>query len=469
MKGSKSWHFNPYVRPSEKNMETSPFVTRLIPMEFGFRFDYVDNGCPYKNHTLYVREKNTDHDYLTYTIPYGTGVVEGLGELCEYEFYIKSSTGKSSKRRYVRTGKEIPSAVILDYIHPEEDAYDHTGRCPCSPSIVRLPSGDLFASIGIFVDREEFPALPTLTKTYRSKDDGATWEYAGDLLHCFNASLFVHCNKLYCLALNGDYTDLVIAVSHDEGKTWSAPVTILYGESPHRWGWHTSSMYPVEINGRLLKAIEYGHVEIRSVSRTGKEWKCADKYYDLAHHVGVLSIDKNADLMNPESWTMSELFYPEDIDPRQCIEGNIVETPKGVVNLLRTMETGLSLEMTVDISNPEKPMYNPRKITDFPLSAISKFEIKKDPVSGKYIAIGNDCRYGRKVLVMAVSEDFEQWRIAHIIEGNPDINNAFSYADFFFFGDSIYLLSRTGYNGTPNLHDTNMVTFHKVLNFRQYI
>ena len=36
-------------------------------------------------------------------------------------------------------------------------------------------------------------------------------------------------------------------------------------------------------------------------------------------------------------------------------------------------------------------------------------------------------------------------------------------------GDDIYLLSRTGYNGTPNLHDTNMVTFHKVLNFRQYI
>ena len=114
-------------------------------------------------------------------------------------------------------------------------------------------------------------------------------------------------------------------------------------------------------------------------------------------------------------------------------------------------------------------MYNPRKITDFPLSAISKFEIKKDNVSRKYIAIGNDCRYGRRVLVMAVSEDMEKWRIAHVIEGAPDENNAFSYADFFFCGDDIYLLSRTGYNGTPNLHDTNMITFHKVLNFRQYV
>jgi hypothetical protein len=84
-------------------------------------------------------------------------------------------------------------------------------------------------------------------------------------------------------------------------------------------------------------------------------------------------------------------------------------------------------------------------------------------------ALTNDCRYGRRVLVMAVSDDMDKWRIAHIIEGDPNINNAFSYADFFFSGDDIYLLSRTGYNGTPNLHDTNMVTFHKVLNFRQYI
>lgn len=469
MKGLRSWHFKPYIRPTEKEMEISPYVTRLVPMEFGFRFDYIDNGCPNEIHTLYVREKNSDNDYLTHRVPYGTGVIEGLRELCEYEFYIKSSNGKSSRLRYVKTGKEIPGAVVLDYIHPEEDAYNHTGRCPCSPSIVRLPSGNLFASVGIFVDREEFPALPILTKTYRSKDDGITWEYAGELLHCFNASLFVHRNRLYCLALNGDYTDLVIAVSDDEGETWSAPVTILYGESPHRWGWHTSSMYPVEIGDRLLKAIEYGHVEIRSAPSTGKEWVCADKYYDIAHYIGVLSVDKNADLMNPENWTVSELFYPKDIDPRQCIEGNIVEAPRGVVNLLRTMENGVSLEMTVDSLNPDNSMYNPRKITNFPLSAVSKFEIKKDTVTGKYIAIGNDCRYGRRVLVMAVSEDMEQWRIAHIIEGDPEKNNAFSYADFFFLCDDIYLLSRTGYNGTPNLHDTNMITFHKILNFRQYI
>ena len=387
----------------------------------------------------------------------------------EYEFYIESLKGNSSQRRYVKTGKEISNAVIIDYIHPQEDAYDCTGKCPCSPSLVRLPSGNLLASIGIFVDREEFPALPILTKLYRSKDNGDSWEYAGDLLHCFNASLFVHDNKLYCLALNGDYSDLVISVSKDEGATWCAPVTILYGESPHRWGWHTSSMCPAEIGDRLLKAIEYGHVEIRSNPRTGKEWVCANKYYDIAHHVGVLSIDKNADLMNPENWTMSELFYPEDIDPYQCIEGNIVDAPKGVVNLLRTMKTGISLEMTVNTSNPESTMYNPRKITNFPLSAVSKFEIKKDPVTGQYIAIGNDCRYNRQVLVMAVSKNMEDWRIAYVIEGSPDEYNAFSYADFFFLDEDIYFLSRTGYNGSASQHDTNMITFHKVLNFRKYL
>lgn len=76
-------------------------------MQFGFRFDYIDNGCPDEIHTVYVRDKNTDNEYKLYEVPYGNGIVDGLCELCEYEFYIKSSIGKQSQRRYVRTGKEV--------------------------------------------------------------------------------------------------------------------------------------------------------------------------------------------------------------------------------------------------------------------------------------------------------------------------------------------------------------------------
>ena len=46
MKGLRSWHFNPYTRPTENKMKVSPYITRLSPMQFGFRFDYIDNGCP---------------------------------------------------------------------------------------------------------------------------------------------------------------------------------------------------------------------------------------------------------------------------------------------------------------------------------------------------------------------------------------------------------------------------------------
>ncbi len=469
MKGATSCQFKPYIRPSEKEIEFCPYVTRLIPLQFGFRFDYIDKGAPDTEHKVFVRKLGSEDEFKIYTVPYGTAVVDGLSELCDYEFYVKTEDGKSSHQRLVRTGKEVPNAVVLDYLHPQDTAYDCSGRAICAPSIVRLPSGDLFASTAIFVDRNEFPALPCLSKTYRSKDEGETWEYVSDIMHSINGSLFVHDDKLYFLTLRCEYDDLVIMRSDDEGESWSTPVTLFYGESAHRWGWHTSSMHPVIIGDRLYKAMEYGHVEIRSTSKTGKECFMANKYYDLAHHLGVLSIDKDADLMCPENWTMSELYYPEDIDPYQCIEGNIVEGPNGVVNLFRTMKYELSLMMSVDTSDPEKAMYNPRRVTNFPLSAISKFEIKKDPVTGKFIAIANHWPHGRRVLVMAVSDDMEEWRIAYHIHGDPDKYDAFSYANFIFSNKDIYVLARSGYNGSASQHDTNMITFHKVSNYGQYL
>ena len=85
------------------------------------------------------------------------------------------------------------------------------------------------------------------------------------------------------------------------------------------------------------------------------------------------------------------------------------------------------------------------------------------------IALGNDATvWDRQRLVMAVSKDLENWTIAHEIADGRGTENAFSYPDFIFSGDDILLLSRTAYNGAKNNHDTNMITFHKIENFRKY-
>ena len=466
MKGSSSWQFKPYIRFTERR--DVPYVTRLLPARNGFEIFYMDASNETIGNKLYVREKGTQQEYMVRDIGFEHCSIDGLEEGCEYEFFIQNAKGTAGGVRFVRTGAPIPDAVVVDYLHPEDRTFEFSGRTPAAPALVQLPSGDLLAADGIFVDRNPWPALPCISRLFKSKDGGKNWEYVSDLLPTFNGSLFIHKETLYFLALSGDYSDVVIAKSEDEGETWSTPVTLFRGENPARWGWHSSSVRPVEIGNRLYKAIEYGHV---AIEKTENSILLGDKYYNLAHYVGVMSIDKDADLLVPENWTVSELYYPKDVDPYQCIEGNIIDGPNGVVNMLRTMYSGVSLMMNVDTSNPENSMYAPKKVTNFPLSAVSKFEVMQDPVTKQYIAVGNDYRYGRKLLVMAYSNDLNDWKIAVEIAGSKETESRsiFSYPSFIFDGEDLLVLSRTGYNGHINSHDTNMITFHRVVNFRLYL
>ena len=373
--------------------------------------------------------------------------------------YVRACERTTGGRPYITGIIPLPNGFQFSLI--DDDA----------PSLVRLPSGTLLAADCVFCDRTAWPSLPNLSRLFRSDNEGESWEYVCDLLPSFNGSLFVHRERLYFLALDGDSCNLIITASEDEGNTWSNPVVLFRGESTHRWGWHSSAMPPLEYDGRLYKAIEFGHVAEYGTNKDAAPegaWSHNGLYFDLAHCVGVLSIEADADLLVAENWRMTELYDPRDVDPYQCIEGNIVEREGRLFNILRTMRKGISLQMTVD-TDPEGIMHSPAVLANFPLSAVSKFEIKCDEQTQAYIALGNDAQYGRKRLVMAVSHDLVDWRIAYEIADARGTENAYSYPDFIFSGEDILLLSRTAYNGAKNNHDTNMITFHKIKDFRQYL
>jgi hypothetical protein len=327
--------------------------------------------------------------------------------------------------------------------------------------------------VSIAIDRHEWNADPLLTQIYRSDDEGATWVYQCDIIHSWNGSLFANGDRLYFLNLYSDYSDLVISESKDEGKTWSQFTTIAKGESPKGWGWHLASMQFFRHEGRIYHQLEYGHVA--QYAKDSKDLPegyilLGDKPFDLAHHVSVLSADEDADLMNPESWTIAELYYPKETDPYQCIEGNIFVSPDGKMkNLLRTMRLGVSLLTEYDYKNPEKPVKFVKEVTNFPLSAISKFDIKRDKETGTYIAFGNDLNYGRSRLIMCVSKDSENWDIVLEVANGFKEGNAFSYPFWDFDGDDILLMSRTAYNGAVNQHDTNTILLHRIKDYKKYL
>jgi len=473
MKGKNSWHYTPYHRPTQKALALSPYICRLAPKREGFDFDWFDKGNPQASHTLYYKRRNVEEEYTTCPISNEKASVEGLENDTDYEFYLQNSLGMKSGTRLVRTGDAPEHCVVVDYLHPMDMQYDFSGHSPAAPTIVRTDSGKLLASTNICCDRTQWPADPRLTIIYQSLDNGKTWDYVCDIYPMFNGTLHVHKGVVYLLGLDTDYGDLIVGKSEDEGLTWSAPVCIGRGEGMRRWGWHSSTMNFTEIDGRLYKAIEYGYVNAKP---TNEQFEAnpleaivlANTNYLLGHYQCVLSIGVDEDWMQPENWVISELTRMDDVDPLQCIEGNIVQLPDGkVVNLLRTIYMGKSLLMGVDTENLDAAMTYIKTVEDFPLSAISKFSIRKDESTGYYIALGS--LGTRQHLAMAVSKDFENWETVCSIKDARGTNNAFSYMEWLFDGDDIILLSRSAWNGANSAHDNNCLTFHRLENYKQYL
>ena len=115
-------------------------------------------------------------------------------------------------------------------------------------------------------------------------------------------------------------------------------------------------------------------------------------------------------------------------------------------------------------------------ISDCPLGSNSKFCVKTDPVTGKYIMIGTEQILGkplnRTVISLAVSDDLHDWKVTTRLFDYSDMDPArvgLQYPDWVFDGDDILLLLRVGYNQADTHHNSNCITFSRIGDFRQYL
>lgn len=374
-----------------------------------------------------------------------------------------------SRTRLFRTGP-IPGTVIA-YLHPQDFTFISSGRFIGSPSIVRLPNGRILASHDIFERR----GGQNITHIYASDDDGKSWFFLSELIPCFWGTLFLHDGILYMLCISTEYGDLQVYRSIDLGKTFEGPFVIMKGEG--RWdkpGPHKAPVPIVRYKGRLWTAIEYG---------------CWRQGY---HDTGIISIAEDTDLCNPNNWVLSPFV---SYDPKwpgvirggkpSVLEGNVVITPEGeLVNILRyetiggEPEYGKVIIMHIDDEHPDAPQTF-KACIDFP-GNLSKFAIRKDEVTGNYLALLN--RAGklwyrrRNILSLAISKDLINWKVVRDLinyedkdwpEGSYQVG--FQYPDFFIEGDNLYYVSRTALNGAHDYHDANYMTFHKIENFRELL
>ena len=456
MKGITTWSYAPY-RPFLTNVGDI-YICRVVPDQTSIHFEWLDTDDA--NYTVFYRKCGTE-DFLqageTTSTEY---TICGLTPDTDYEFYV-AAEGKKSRIRLARCGKAI--GTVVNYLHPDDEAYAFSGRYLCSPSLVRHPDGYLLASMDLFAGNHP----QNLTLIFRSDDNGNSWHYVSELMPCFWGKLFLHKGELYMLACSTEYGDLLIGKSLDGGKTFCAPVTLLRGSNGKNGnnGVHKNPQNIFYHNGRIYETLEWG------------SWK----NNEYCHAAMVMSCDENDDLMCPENWSFSEprtfsQFHASLADlpnTTTTIEGTLTLSLDGkLLNIMRFGKYHHALAYEVNVLDNNAPLTFSYCI-QFPANR-SKFMIKYDDVSHRYYSIGtmaydSNNASTRDYLALLVSRDLEHWEIARNLYDYRGIDTAhigFQYVDFDFDNEDIIYLCRTAINGAHNYHDSNYSTFHRIKKFR---
>ena len=461
MKGCNTWSYHPY-RPLLREVGNI-YISRTVPYKDKIHFEWL----PTDDTTYSVfYKKSEDEGFVHYLDTIDTFCdIEGLSPETDYAFYVSAKSGKS-RVRLARCGESV--GTVVNYLHPDDEAYAFSGRYLCSPSLVRHPDGYLLASMDVFAANHP----QNLTLIFRSDDEGESWHYVSELMPCFWGKMFIHRGELYMLSCSTEYGDLLIGKSKDGGKTFGAPVCLLRGSNGKNGndGVHKNPQNVFVYNGRIYSTLEWG------------SW--CNK--DFCHAAMVMSCDENDDLLDPENWHFSE---PLKYDPswRGTVKGEALGTIEGTLTVLPDGELynvmrynivkgeppyGLVLAYRVNSLDPDAPLIYSHSVK-MPCNN-SKFMIKYDAVSEKYYSIVTriDCEariHRRNLLSLMSSPDMKEWSVVCdlIDKRNEDMETVgLQYVDFEIEGEDMIYLCRTAINGAKNYHDANYSTFHRIKGFR---
>ncbi len=459
MKPVTSWSYRPYNPPLRE--DGGIYICRLAPSENAVHVEWLDIGAV--EYTVSCKALDGSEAY-TLSVNACECDITGLTADRDYEILVRAGE-KYSRRRLARPTAFACDAVV-NYLHPDDDAYDFSGRYLCSPSIVRHPNGCLIAAMDVF----RGGAPQNLELLFRSDDDGKTWHYLSELYPCFWGRLFIHRDKLYMISCSTEYGDLLIGRSDDGGRSFTVPTVLLRGACKcDRAGVHKNPQPPMCFAGRMWFTMEWG------------AWALG------THAAMVGSFPEDADPMDAASWLFSD---PTPYDPEWPgvargrsagnIEGTLAVLPDGnLYNIMRydmgraKPNFGLVLAYRVNTDDPEAPLVYDHAIA-LPGNH-SKFMIRYDEVSACYYTVicritDSSCVSDRRLLSLMRSRDCEQWTLVQDLidyrERAQATEVGFQYPDFFIEGDDILLLCRTAVGGAKNFHDSNYSTFHRIRNFR---
>ncbi len=354
---------------------------------------------------------------------------------------------------------EVPGSVIS-----HQPAPLHIGRAALrpryvgSPSLAILPSGEYVASHDLF-GYGSSQNTSGVTKIFHSSDRGTSWTQVSTLNGQFWSTVFVHENALYIFGYSRKGGDIILRRSNDGGYHWTTPVDEEHG---------------------LLKKGKFGGTPNRPVVHNGRLW--------IAQSTRVMSAPVEADLLKASSWTSSNTVKQE----QSWLDGRFPFWSEAQV----TASSGMGVVLLPKVNQlPYTALLRAKtpKILEFDYvsdfveipGAEKKFGAAYDPVSKRYYVCSNpvlpahhdDWWLGHKpamirnTAALLSSRDLYHWDMVKLFLYSPDLyHEAFQYLNFAFDGEDLAVVSRTAFKvggpTPPRGHDSNLMTFHRIPDFR---
>lgn len=392
-----------------------------------------------------------------------------------------------------------------------------------SPGIARLPSGRLIATMDM-VSANQFivPNLKEYAGRFRkgqiftSDDGGATWTKRHEY-HMTQARPFVAGKSLYVI---GQLRDLKILRSDDDGITWSPTVELSSGQSWHQApcnvhyakgnvylvmerklyddieSWSPAAFAPV-----LMRAKVGDDLTQRSSWTFASElaFRDAVKETDLdffgvpffatdplkgarlpgnrkAHPMGwcetniVQFVDPNHYWFDPTGTTFHLFMRANTNGSNYGALAKVVENDDGTMTT--SLEKTPSGRKIVFLPLPGGQMkfhilYDEQTRLYWLLSSQATDSMTRTDVMPKQrVAIPNNERHR---LQLHFSKNCVDWCFAGIVATGATEVESRHYASMAIDGDDLVVLSRSGDDKAKSAHDGNMITFHRIKNFRSLV
>ena len=405
-----------------------------------------------------------------------------------------------------------PLAGDYTVLWKTSDPMNEIGYCP---ALARLPDGRLIGNIlhaGKTVDGKR----PWTVKIHTSDDRGRTWVHRKDV-SMIDSFPFVAGSSAYVI---GGREDLKISRSDDNGTTWSDAVPITGGKY-----WYSHPGSAVYANGRIYFAMEYftkppyqgfpvhNFAPVVLSAKVDDDLTRADAwtFSNVLGFQDVLAKYGKPNLFgvpfyspgryeNPHrgrhmheiGWGESNLVRftdPEHIwcDPAGHTFHIFTRARTGMTNVACMAKAVESDDgKTITVSVQEAPSGEPMLFVPFPGGHLS-FHIVYDGQTGLFWMISSQStdsmkrvellepkRYNmpnneRHRLALHFSKNCIDWCFAGLVAKADDVGQSRHGGNMIVDGSDLHILMRSADETAFDAHNSNMLTFHTVKNFRDLV